>query len=98
MKKPINANSYHGRLLLALRAGRMTYEAIVECFPNLGGTLGKIKEMGHIASCDGFYVLTELGQQVCPSRRSAPLEPMHEGLSTLSHKERVSLAQQGGAL
>lgn len=91
----INANSQHGRLLLALRAGRMTNETIVERFPSLGGSLGRIKELGHIEQCDGYYVLTEAGRAICPSRRAAPLEPMHEGLSTLSRKERAQM-QQGG--
>lgn len=77
MSRPITANSGIGRILLALRAGRMTTEAFSERFPTIANCLSALKRDGYVAQVDGFYIITAAGLQACPSRRDAPLEPMH---------------------
>lgn len=89
----LNANHTQGRILLALRAGRMTYGALAERFPSGCHYLAELERVGRIAQADGYFALTAAGKQACPSRRAAPLEPLHGGLSTLSSKERAALRQ-----
>jgi starvation-inducible outer membrane lipoprotein len=97
MSRPITANSTIGRILLALRAGRMTTDAFYERFPTVTGYLTSLQHDGYIARVDGFYVITAAGLQACPSRRDAPLEPMHASPSNMSRKHGWSSTRQGAA-
>ena len=68
MSRIITRTSVHGRVLLALRAGRINTEAIYERFPSVTGCLTQIKKAGHIEVRDGYYYLTEAGLLACPCR------------------------------
>ena len=94
MSRPITANSTIGRILLALRAGRMTYEVLAARFPSGYHYLAGMERAGHIARADEFYVITAVGLQACPSRRDAPLEPMH---GTFWNKSKKSNQNGQGA-
>ena len=97
MNRAISANSIHGHLLLALRAGRMTSESIYERFPTFSGYLLRIKATGHITIADGYYTITAAGLRACPSRRDAPREPLHQSPSSKSRKHGWSSTRQGTA-
>ena len=95
MSRPITANSTIGRILLALRAGRMTYEVFAARFPSGYQYLAGMERAGLITRVAGFYVIiTAAGLRACPSRRDAPLEPMH---GTFCNKSKKSSQNGQGA-
>lgn len=94
MSKPITANRPIGRILLALRAGRMTSEALSERCPSIFHHLANMQRAGLIARVDECYVITPAGLQACPSRRAAPLEPLH---AKASKPSRAGVSTQGAS-
>lgn len=97
MSHPITANSAIGRILLALRAGRMSCEAIAARFPSGYHYLAGMQRTGHITRVDDGYVITAAGLQACPSRSAAPREPLHESLTSKSRKHGGSSTRKGAA-
>jgi DNA-binding HxlR family transcriptional regulator len=73
----ITANNLHGRVLIALRAGRMTSSQLRERIPGFYQTLPELESNGLIEKDDPFYQITDAGRAACPNRRGAALEPMY---------------------
>lgn len=76
-KPAISANSVDGRILLALRAGRMMPSALQERFPSACNFyLGRLMAAGLVDKQGGrfseTYGLTDAGRAACPSRNTRP--------------------------
>lgn len=84
----ITADSLHGRVLIALRAGRMDYSQIRERVPASHHTLAALHYKGLIEKDQFVYQITPAGRAACPNRRDSKIEPMHA---------RKSQAKQQGA-
>lgn len=84
----ITANSLHGRVLIALRAGRMERQQLTERIPSCHHALTELSSKGMIEKDDQAYLITTAGRAACPNRCDAKLEPMHA---------RKSQAKQQGA-
>lgn len=84
----ITANSPHGRVLIALRAGRMDCSQIRERVPASQHALSALHSKGLIEKDELIWQITPAGRDACPNRRDARLEPMHA---------KKPAAQQGAA-
>lgn len=86
--KQITANSQEGRVLLALRPGKMDVAQLDERLPTVyGNLLTKLVRAGLIELNDRCYRITAAGIAACPNRRDAKPEPMHTSRSTMSKSE-----------
>lgn len=69
--KPLTAQSYEGRVLVALRAGPLANSAVVERFGSSSALTSLIKA-GYVQRADGDegseYRITEAGRAACPYR------------------------------
>ena len=74
----INANTTHGRVLIALRAGHMDSSQIRERVGTNYYTLSSLIQDGLIKFNNDVYQLTDTGREACPNRRDAAMEPMHQ--------------------
>ena len=86
----VTANNLYGRVLIALRAGRMTCSQLRERIPAFYQTLPELESRGLIKKEDPFYQITDAGRAACPNRRDAMLEPMHA--------RKSASVQQGAAV
>ena len=67
-----------GRILLALRAGRMDAAQITEKFSFAYAWMSRLIAAGLIERNEDFVVsITPAGRAVCPNRRDAQMEPMY---------------------
>lgn len=80
----ITPNNTSGRLLIALRAGRMTHEQIREAFPDCCAAFTALHFDGLIEKVGGYWQITPEGRNVCPNRRDAKPEPLHTGNTSKS--------------
>ena len=66
----ITADSSGGRILLALRAGKMFGDQISERNLNNGNNLARLFRLGFVEKdSEGAYCLTDAGRAACPTRR-----------------------------
>lgn len=84
----ITANTTHGRVLIALRAGQMSAMQLRERIPFGSHVVTALLRDGLVEISNDLYRLTAAGREACPNRRDARLEPMHA---------RKSQAKQQGA-
>jgi hypothetical protein len=73
----ITSDNTPGRMLIALRAGRMECQQIREAFPDSSSTLHALKTDDLIEKVSGYWTLTQAGRDVCPNRRDTKFEPLH---------------------
>lgn len=95
MKLPIDPHSNVGRIMLALRPGKISFSALDERFPNKTSTyLTKLLQAGLVVSEGGEYWLTEAGRAACPNRRDAQPSPLHASKSNMARKHGWSSAHK----
>lgn len=81
--KPIAATSILGKVMIALRAGEMTAEALQQRFGYYVGTpLTTGRKAGLIEGRDSTYRLTAKGRELCPLRNP-------RAAATNQHEARV---------
>jgi len=86
----INANTTHGRVLIALRAGRMDGSQIRDRVGSAHYVLTVLVQDGLVEFRNDAYQLTDAGREACPNRRDAELDPKHQ-------KSPAKILQQGAA-
>lgn len=96
----ITATSAQGRLLLAMRAGRMEAAQLREAFPTLcSSTLNALSLKQLVENANGYWQLTQAGREACPNRRDTKPEPMHTGPTSKTRAHGwSSTRQQNGAI
>lgn len=105
----ITADSLNGRVLLALRAGEMEFEACHERFVSFGTVIGGLVHAGLVERGDDSYRITGAGRAACPFRnpKAAPpgasaitkeIQPMSAtaGITTPQVLDRIIAAGPAG--
>lgn len=67
----IKAHQPAGMFLLALRAGQLEFSQVEERFVSCRPPIARLLRLGYIYKTETAYRLTELGKQVCPTRRKS---------------------------
>lgn len=71
-KLTITATNCLGKMLLAMRPGKIDSDVLYErCSSHAGSSLGKLTAAGLAEKVGEGYQLTEAGRKACPSRRAA---------------------------
>ncbi|MEI7456573.1 MAG: hypothetical protein WCK93_07575 [Nitrosomonadales bacterium] len=92
--KKITATNPPGRILLALRAGRMETVQLIAKFSFTHSWLSQMISDGLIEKNeDGFLHITAVGRAACPNRRDAEFEPAY----TSKRNASGSSYQQGAS-
>lgn len=94
----ITANSPQGRVLIVLRAGRISFSGLRERIPTAQAAVVALEKSKLIEKTESGWQITAAGREVCPNRRDAQLEPLHASKNSKCHSRGwISTRQQQGA-
>jgi hypothetical protein len=97
MSKSLNIkpDNYFGRILLAMRPGRIGHHELTERIGSSHNYLTMLISARLVEKVDGGYQITEAGRKACPNRRDVKPSPLHASESSKARKHGWPSVRKG---